>query len=355
MTYFNLFANCQVVKGFSMSLIVDLQLRTYYHIPNDLFDVIKFLSEGSVEDCIENYGIKNKSIIKSYINFLVKNDLGFVDDSIIKELSTLSLTWDNYSPITNVIIEYSSFLNYNTLFFKKMLSLNLEAIEVRSFDVVDFEELQQFLAHFIESTVLDLKLILKWDKWCTKKNLSKLVNDHLRVSSVILHSSPQSKSLRLMKDSVLISFNTMSLVSNLQCGIIQPTYFSASINLFTESQQHNTCLNRKLSIDKEGFIRNCPSMTNDFGYISTTSLEEVLNHPDLKKNWYIHKGQISVCKDCEFRHICTDCRAFIEQPEDIYSKPLKCGYNPYTNVWEDWTNNPLKQDAIKYYELEALV
>ncbi|NIG32274.1 grasp-with-spasm system SPASM domain peptide maturase, partial [Enterobacter sp. Ap-916] len=31
------------------------------------------------------------------------------------------------------------------------------------------------------------------------------------------------------------------------------------------------------------------------------------------------------------------------------SKPLKCGYNPYTGEWEEWSINPLKQKAIKYY------
>lgn len=65
--------------------------------------------------------------------------------------------------------------------------------------------------------------------------------------------------------------------------------------------------------------------------------------------------QIHICKDCEFRHICTDCRAYIEDPDDIYSKPLKCGYNPYTGEWAEWSTNPLKQKAIQYYGMEELM
>ena len=34
------------------------------------------------------------------------------------------------------------------------------------------------------------------------------------------------------------------------------------------------------------------------------------------------------------------------------SKPLKCGYNPYTNEWADWSTNPLKQETIEYYGIE---
>ncbi len=57
----------------------------------------------------------------------------------------------------------------------------------------------------------------------------------------------------------------------------------------------------------------------------------------------------------EFRYICTDCRAYTENPEDIYSKPLKCGYNSYTNKWEEWSTNSLKLKAIEYYGMQNLI
>ena len=34
------------------------------------------------------------------------------------------------------------------------------------------------------------------------------------------------------------------------------------------------------------------------------------------------------------------------------SKPLKCGYNPYTGEWEEWSQNPIKQKIIKYYGID---
>ena len=95
-------------------------------------------------------------------------------------------------------------------------------------------------------------------------------------------------------------------------------------------------------------------MKRSFGNIKNITLEEALSHPDFKKLWNINKDQIEVCKDCEFRYICTDCRAYLEDPENIYSKPLKCGYNPYTCEWEEWSTNPLKQKAIEYYGMEEL-
>ncbi|GEN75154.1 hypothetical protein CHA01nite_08940 [Chryseobacterium hagamense] len=97
-------------------------------------------------------------------------------------------------------------------------------------------------------------------------------------------------------------------------------------------------------------------MCQSFGNIENTTLEEALSKKDFKKYWNITKDDIEICKDCEFRYICTDCRAFTEaalrsdQGLDI-SKPLKCGYNPYTNEWKEWSTNPLKKKAIQYYNL----
>ena len=95
-------------------------------------------------------------------------------------------------------------------------------------------------------------------------------------------------------------------------------------------------------------------MPESFGNIKTTSLEKALEHSHFKKYWNLTKDSIETCKDCEFRNICTDCRAYTERNYmnkeglDI-SKPLKCGYDPYTGKWEEWSKNPLKQKAIQYY------
>lgn len=140
------------------------------------------------------------------------------------------------------------------------------------------------------------------------------------------------------------------MINEKHCGIISSKYFYANVKLFTESQQHNTCLNKKVSIDKNGNIKNCPSMPKSFGNITNTTLQKTLDQPSFKNYWSISKDKIDTRKLCEFRHICTDCRAYIEDPENIYSKPLKCGYEPHTNEWKDWSINPLKEKAIKHYD-----
>jgi len=83
-------------------------------------------------------------------------------------------------------------------------------------------------------------------------------------------------------------------------------------------------------------------MEKSFGNISSISLKEIISNENFSRLWTINKDEIKVCQDCEFRYVCTDCRAYIENKEDIYSKPLKCGYNPYTCEWSEWSENKLK-------------
>jgi SPASM domain peptide maturase of grasp-with-spasm system len=87
-------------------------------------------------------------------------------------------------------------------------------------------------------------------------------------------------------------------------------------------------------VDAEGNIKNCPAMERSFGNIKDTTLQEAIEKPGFKDLWFVHKDQIDVCKDCEFRHLCMDCRCFIKDPENIYSQPAKCTYNPYICKWQ---------------------
>ena len=77
-------------------------------------------------------------------------------------------------------------------------------------------------------------------------------------------------------------------------------------------------------------------MLESYGNINEVSEEqlvEIVKSKPFQKYWNIKKDDIKICRDCEFRHICTDCRAYREDDADMYSKPLKCGYNPYIAKW----------------------
>ena len=114
------------------------------------------------------------------------------------------------------------------------------------------------------------------------------------------------------------------------CGIINFESLSFGVETqFKINKKFNGCLYKKIAIDSKGNIKNCPYIINNFQH---NNLKDALTDDNFKKLWFIKKDDIEICKDCEFRYNCTDCRAFTIE-NDVYSKPLKCNYNPYTNEW----------------------
>lgn len=162
---------------------------------------------------------------------------------------------------------------------------------------------------------------------------------HIQIHSVPMNITPPDYALFSK-----IFFYRYCIKDETNCGNICPQYFNTNIDLFTESMQFNTCLNRKVSVDRMGLIKNCPSMTKDFGHISINALSEAIHKDSFRTHWKIKKDDITVCKDCEFRHMCTDCRTYLFEPENILSKPLKCGYDPYT---ASWTQQEKESFALK--------
>ena len=72
-----------------------------------------------------------------------------------------------------------------------------------------------------------------------------------------------------------------------------------------ESQSYNTCLNRKVSIDPKGFVKNCPSTIETFGNVEDIKLKDLITNKEFIKMWGISKDQVLDCKVCEYRYICT--------------------------------------------------
>jgi len=74
-------------------------------------------------------------------------------------------------------------------------------------------------------------------------------------------------------------------------------------------------------------------MREIYGNIKFDSLLSIPERDDFKKYWDINKSKITICSDCEYRSVCTDCRAYLANPNDMYSKPRKCNYDPYSGTW----------------------
>ncbi|MDL2144867.1 MULTISPECIES: grasp-with-spasm system SPASM domain peptide maturase [Flavobacterium] len=352
---FVLFADCIPVKGISRSIICDTKNNNFYFIPNGLYDILEAYNGKTIEEIKKDFKYQYDEIINDYFDFLIDNKLVFFSSNpdLFPKMST---RWDSPSLITNIIIDYDDILHNFYALVPQFETLKCSYIQLRFYKNISLAYIKS-TAEILKkekSRIVSIDFILPYYESFDFDEVNKILLENRRIHSIIIFNSPYNKSYNALRQKMgYLTLVKRNVINEKHCGIINKEYFYSNIKLFSESQHYNTCLNKKLSIDKEGNIKNCPSMSLSFGNIKDTMLEKALNHENFKKYWNITKDQIAVCKDCEFRHICTDCRAYIEEPNDMYSKPLKCGYDPYSNKWSEWSTNPLKRKGIKFYGMEV--
>ncbi len=349
---FKLFACCIPVKGSRRSTICDVQRSEYQFIPNILYEILTELKDKSISSIKAHYNNEHDNIIDEYFSFLLNNEYGFLCDNP-DSFPDIDLTWKVPATITNVLIDVdaSSQHDYHSI-FQQLEELGCKAIQLRFYTQHSLNEVSDILTHIQNTRIKSIEIVIPYKPEFTIESLTIFSRKHPHISNVIIHSSPKEEFDHDNYNHIFYFIET-PVDATTHCGQISGNHFRTDISLFTEAQSYNTCLNRKISVDQKGNIKNCPSFPNNYGNITDTSFKDALKHPDFKKLWSINKDQIHVCKDCEFRYICTDCRAYVDDPKDIYSKPLKCGYNPYSGEWEAWAENPLKQKAIEYYQLSV--
>lgn len=352
-----LYACCIPVNGHRRSVICDIQRGTYYPVPNALFELVTTYSDYTLEEIYKMFA-DDTDTIREYISYVKDNDLGHVISRAEKDaFPTINLDWIRPELISNAILDIDA--NTLPLPFDKISNeldeMGCKGLQIRFFSDFSVAEISNVVKCFDRTRIRHIDLLFKYNKDNSRAAIQTLFYTQERISFITVYDSPENDVVDGDNEKGAIFFEPGAISSHLHCGVITREAFSVNMDAFLESRHYNSCLNRKISIDKGGNIKNCPSMIQSFGNIKDTSLLEVINHPDFKKYWGITKDHISVCKDCEFRHICTDCRAYLEDPADDYSKPLKCGYNPYTCTWEEWSVNPLKQAAIDIYEMRNVL
>jgi SPASM domain peptide maturase of grasp-with-spasm system len=353
--YLLIFAACLITKGHSRSLLTDTQRGKFDLIPNDMIDFMENAKLYSLKTLFKIYGSENREIVESYISYILENEYGFLaTEKIRHQFPEIKVAWKSPARITNSIIDINDF-EFTKTYYERIIAqlsdLQCEAVQIRSYISLTIEELY-YLANCVQQTSIEyLEIYVKDHEGLPLNKLIRLLQEHPKISNVILHSSPKNDEYDVIKKLSSIYHTTQKLTDETCCGLVEKQYFNAVKNHYMEAQFHNSCLNRKISVDANGNLKNCPSMQTSFGKATESNIVDILQNEDFTTIWNLKKDFVLTCQDCEFRYVCTDCRAYTEDPENLYAKPLKCGYDPYTNEWSNWEENPLKQKAITHYQL----
>jgi len=325
-------------------------------IPNSLYEILANNDVLDFEIFKSNLGFDKAEIINEYESFLLDKQYIFTTKDL-NLFPKLSLRWETPVLITNGIIELKEESSPYSLreLLPQFSQIGLQHLEVRLSQLKSYTYFENLLNGIEETNIFSIVLYLNNEIGISESLLKMVMLSFKRFTNIYLYNNPESSEDYFFRETQThVVYLKTTILSRSSCGTVHPNDFAINIPHFTEALTFNTCLNRKISIDEKGNIRNCPSMIETYGNVNTIKLIDAIQQKEFQKYWHIKKDDISICKDCEFRYICTDCRAYLEDPENMLSKPLKCGYNPYNFTWDSWSESPIKQKVIETYQLREL-
>jgi SPASM domain peptide maturase of grasp-with-spasm system len=333
--YLIFFPVCMIVRGYERSVILDIQRAILDFIPNELYDLYNKYNKLKISEILPNYNQGEQEIVMEYIDFLLKNEYAFLGTKHDAEhISDISLKYNYFGKMTNCILEYSDFTEKNMQHILSIVDnkLGYSALQIIIKEQISKNSLSQFLKIFQGITFLNhIEIVMPYMPDFSENKIKPFLFENLLLNRLIIYSAPFDKVID-MKHTFVVYLQKN--INDNVCGIVDKAYFTQNVYHITEAINYNTCLNKKFFINKNGNIKNCPFSSNVFGNIMNDDIEKIISNHSFTKYWFIKKDEIEVCRDCEFRYICTDCRVFLKKSDNLHSQPLHCKYNPYIAKWE---------------------
>ncbi|ROI01881.1 grasp-with-spasm system SPASM domain peptide maturase [Chryseobacterium sp. G0240] len=358
MNYFNLFSTIFITKGVHRILISDLHRDISELYPLELYELIEELKNDSIENILQKYDDDSKEIVQDYLDLLLEKEYGFITkNNWDQNFPPLSKEYDDPSSVSDIFIEIKNIEILQSI-RDSIDHLGVKHLVIFSENKLYFEDFLKADQLFTNTGLENIEIFSPFHEGIDHDCIHQLDKNTSRIYSLVFYRSGKIPFKPDQHLRFALEFSRQDLKIS-ACGKVEMKYFNTNLSKVLEAVNHNSCLYKKIGIDANGNIKNCPLMGESFGNIYTHTLENALAQTSFKKYWDLTKDHIEGCKDCEFRYICTDCRAYTERTHQSHdgldlSKPLKCGYDPYSGIWEEWSRNPLKQHAILSYGLQKV-
>ena len=123
-------------------------------------------------------------------------------------------------------------------------------------------------------------------------------------------------------------------------GIMTEPNFNANLATIAHYARSHSCLAGKITVTETGDVLPCIFSRDQVigNVLGSGGLRSITQGSDLQRVWNTTKDDVVVCRDCEYRYVCFDCRPLSEAAAAGYAGYLdapypRCSYNPYTGEW----------------------
>lgn len=345
-TYFRLYATCKLVRGGALSAIYDLERRQLLRFDSAYYPLFELAAgEGIPAREIDEMDPAVRDQCLAAVRFLEENDVGtFMDRTWSRYLEPVREHWDAAQPIMTSVVDLDETMPDWPTLIGQLDALQCRTLQIRAFsDLLGPSEAEAVLRLADGTAIARVELIVKWSESWAGADWPEVFRRYRNLVSVRVHSAPSDiqtdpGSSPFLAGRVLLH-QTAAIIGASQCGTIREGSLNVpSSALFAELKNRNGCLNRKVSVSAAGEICNCPSMRGRFG-TDLSRLQEAVASPAFQQLWHLRKDDMAVCSGCEFRYVCTDCRAYLESDLSL-AKPAKCTYDPATGRWGEPARAP---------------
>lgn len=331
----------ELVIGGAYSALYDYDRYRMIRFESAFVPIVEAMKEDGLSlSFFKSYEPSILSKIEVFMKRLWKEDVLYSDHNLLRPpFSTISDGWDSPSEIINCIVDVSEELpNWDTL-IEQLKELSCEALQVRSYsDQIGIEEAEEILRKLEGTCISHIELMVKATIQNNFTNYKKFLDKYPALVFVMIHSAQSNAHSEIVLDGTpirrLLISQVQPLKSENQCGVINMDMLNQpSVKSCSELKNFQGCLNRKVSLRSDGQICNCPSLKKSYG-TDLSKLAGIVRSKNFQKTWAINNDLVEVCKTCEFRYVCTGCRAYLETDMSL-RKPLKCSYDPAIGVWND--------------------
>ncbi|MCB0853325.1 MAG: hypothetical protein KDD63_13965 [Bacteroidetes bacterium] len=315
-----LFECIKVVHGLVKSTLIDLNRKQYYEVSREFAQTLIDYNGKKLGELCDVIDFDNEAII----GFLTENELIFFDDEIqTSHFPPISLEF-NELPLYHCEVDFEIVLNHPE-FIQQMESLGCKILNIYISENATFDQsneitlnlLNEILKQFDESSINFILLFIPRSAiHSIAASLDEVFLSFPRLHNLIVYNSDSD----MVKNHPMI-YTTHSLEELMQ-GELDKSFITPSILLFVESQSYNPYYNRRIYINKE---RNIYATYNSEIQYDThaENLQSAITSSEYQQLIKITKDQISECKDCIYRYMCTDSRVPVLKEEE-YSHETGC-------------------------------
>lgn len=341
-TVFRLFPSCKFVRGGAYSAVYDLERRQLYRFESGFAGLFELAaSRGGIPLAeVELLAPPARQKALEGIAYMRENELGHeVDAFSLAHVAELPEGWAAPQRIANAIVDVDARAHDWPALIAGLSELQCDMLQIRGFStLLDLALLEEIMAAAARSSIASVEAIMAWSEALEATDWRALFDRHRNLVQIQLHGAPEDKEINTGSAEALtvrlVRWRKAPIRGPGACGdIVEGSLQAPSVGLYSELRSFNGCLNRKLSIRADGEICNCPSMRSGFGK-DVSRLSAIVASPVFQRPWRLRKDDIDGCKGCEFRYVCTDCRAYLESDVSL-AKPARCRYDPVTGTWSD--------------------